>query len=78
MSAITMKDFRGALLKLKQAREWCIKRKINAWATRQALLTVLALDTEAALSVGVTRQQLDDFDAMADAEVKKFLEQEPP
>lgn len=78
MTAVTMKDFRAALVKLKDTRAWSNRWKIDAWAFRQALLTILVIDTQAALERGVTQAALDKFDAGARQEIQKFLEASPP
>lgn len=78
MATVSMKDFRAALLQLKEARAWAVQWKIDAWAFRQALLTVVAFDTQAALDRGVTREALDTFDVVARREAQQFLEASPP
>ena len=78
MATVSMKDFRAALVKLRDTRAWAIQWKIDAWAFRQALLSVLEIDTRAALEEGVTMEQLAAFDYQAVEEIQKFLGGEPP
>ena len=50
------------------------KNDVDPWSTRQALITALELDTEAALNRGIDYMDLVKFDAGARAEAKKLID----
>jgi len=64
----------ATLQRLKDLRAWAMKKGIDAWAVRQALVIVMAMDTAAALRRGVSRRQLDFFDRVVRADAEKWLE----
>jgi hypothetical protein len=70
---VPKKDFYRVLKRLRDIRAWAIKRKIDPWAFRQALITVLELDTNGAIEHGVKAEKLETFDMVAREEAVKWL-----
>lgn len=66
-----------ALAKLLIIRAWGVNMSIDPWAIRQALITVLAMDTEAALERGVDSDALFAFDEAAAVKAVEFIESIP-
>jgi len=62
---VTTSQFLEAMKALREARARHVQRTGDPWAMRQALITVLELDTRAALDHGVSMKDLDRFDAGA-------------
>lgn len=60
-----------ALSYLKEMRDWAAKDKVDAWIIRQALITVLEYDNQAAKAKGVTEDQLEAFDKAVVDELRK-------
>ena len=77
MGPVNEKHFYRVLVKLRDLRAWSVKRNIDPWAFRQAMITVLELDTLAALERGVTRENLDKFDVGGREEARKFVRRLP-
>jgi len=73
VATISTRDFQRVLVKLRDLRAWSVKRNIDPWAFRQALITVLELDTAVALERGVPRENLDKFDVGGREEAQKFV-----
>lgn len=72
-NAETMRDHRlwsiGAILQTYLL----YKNDVDPWSTRQALITALEIDTEAALNRDMDYGDLVKFDAGARAEAKKLI-----
>jgi len=51
-----------ALKKQRDLREWAVRRHIDPWAFREALILVLHIDAAAALERGVPPQNIQTFD----------------
>ena len=66
------RDFYLVLEKLRDVRNLAVERDINPWAFRQAMITVLELDTVTAVERGVKPEKLDEFDAVAGEEAREF------
>lgn len=70
---ISTRDFYNVMVKLRDLRAWAVKRNVDPWAFRQALITVLELDTLTALERGVPRENLEKFDVGGREEAQKFV-----
>jgi len=77
MSPVNEKHFYRVLVKLRDLRAWAVKRNMDPWAFRQAMITVLELDTLAALERGVPRKNLERFDVVGREEARKFARGPP-
>jgi hypothetical protein len=62
---VAERDLYQALIRIRDMRKWVVENHIDPWATRQALIMALALDTHAALSRGVSQDALKEFDRLA-------------
>ena len=71
------RDFYLVLEKLRDVRNLAVERDINPWAFRQAMITVLELDTVTAVERGVKPEKLDEFDAVAGEEAREFVRRLP-
>ena len=71
------KDFYLVLERLRDVRKWAVERDIDPWAFRQAIITVLELDTVTAVERGVKPEKLDEFDAVAGEEAREFVRRLP-
>ena len=65
--------FWAALVKLRDFRAWTLHNKMDPWSTRQALITVLEMDKDAALERGVSSLDLARFDAGATGTAKRMI-----
>lgn len=74
MKTVDEEDFYAAMKRLRDLRAWGVEAEADPWAIRQALLTALRMDTQAALDRGVTRAQLRRFDAGAVKEADRLIE----
>lgn len=72
-----MKDLLRALKRLRDFRAWGVKRNVDPWAIRQALIIVMAMDTATALERGVEARALDIFDNAARKKAQAFIESIP-
>ena len=70
---IPERDFYLALKKLRDFRAWAVKKNIDPWALRQALITVFEMDTAVATERGVDPEKLEAFDAKAREEARGFI-----
>ena len=77
MEPVNEKHLLKALKYLRDLRVWGVRRNIGPWAIRQALITVLAMDTEAALERGVEPETLFKFDELAEEKAVEFIESIP-
>ena len=71
------KDFYLVLERLRDVRKWAVERDIDPWAFRQAMITVLELDTVTGVERGVKPKKLDEFDAVARREAREFVRSLP-
>ena len=65
-----------AMAHLRDYRIWALKRGIDPWISRQALIMTLELDTIAALNQGVNAEDLATFDSGCRKETKDLAEKE--
>ena len=70
---IPKRDFYRALKKLRDFRAWAVKKNIDPWAFRQAMITVFEMDTVVAIERGVNPEKLEAFDAQAREEARDFI-----
>ena len=70
---IPERDFYETLKRLRDVREWAWRTKIDPFAFRQAIITVLELDTTSAIERGVNPEKLEAFDAQAREETRAFI-----
>lgn len=73
MKTVSENDVLVVLTKLRDLRAWVIAKNIDPWATRQALLMALEMDTKAALEHGITQMQLDQFDNFVKHDMVNWL-----
>lgn len=65
------------LARLRDVRNWAGESNVDPWAFRQAMITVLELDTWTALESGVKPDTLDEFDAEAKKQAREFVRRLP-
>lgn len=65
-----------AMAHLRDYRLWVVKRNVDPWVSRQALVMTLELDTIVALDQGVNAEDLATFDGGCRKEAKDFAEKE--
>lgn len=70
---VPSRDFHLVLKGLRDVRAMAVRKDLNAWAFRQAIITILALDTKSALEKGILQEDLDKFDAFAEEEAEEWL-----
>jgi hypothetical protein len=63
----------AVLVKIRDLRLWTLQVGIDPWATRQALLIMLELDTTAALERGVEAQNLVNFDTSVKQDIQSWI-----
>lgn len=66
-----------ALKYLRDLRAWSVTKNINPWVIRQAVITFMAIDTEAALERGIEPDALLKFDELAEEKAVEFIESIP-
>ncbi len=69
--------FYEILTKLRDVRKWSVINKGDTWAFRQAMITVMAIDTACALEADVDPRALEKFDMAAKEKAREFLESIP-
>jgi hypothetical protein len=62
VSRVREEDLKWALGRLRDLRAHAIRRGIDPWAIRQALLIAIEFDTQAALERGISLEELYTFD----------------
>lgn len=77
LEGVPEEDLVRALMSLREFRAWGVREDIDPWAIRQALIMVLAMDTEAALERGVDPDTLFTFDEEAETKAGEFIESIP-
>lgn len=70
-------DFYKVLKRLRDVRAWAALAGSDPWAFRQALITVMAIDTAVALESEVTPESLAEFDMVARARAMQFIDSNP-
>ncbi len=68
-------DLYQVLKYLRDMRVWCIQNKVDPWATRQALITALAMDTQGWITGGKAPADIVNFDMLAKEKAKDFIEE---
>ena len=69
--------FYEVLTKLRDIRKWSVINKGDPWAFRQAMITIMAIDTACALETGVEPDELVLFDMHAREKAQEFIESIP-
>lgn len=69
------RTFSEVLAKLRDVRKWATTNQGDPWAFRQAMIVVMAIDTNVALESGVDAEGLDEFDMVSRALAIKILEE---
>jgi len=77
MKPVDKKDLLRALKRLRNFRAWGVKRNVDPWAIRQALIMVLAMDSAAATDRGVNVENLCKFDMVARLKAQEFIDSIP-
>ena len=65
------------LARLRDLRREAVHTLADPWAFRQAMITVLAIDTAVALETGIEPDGLALFDARAQDKALEFIEEIP-
>lgn len=68
------KHLEGIMDHIRTMRRWAVENHVGPWVVRQGLITAIAFDTDAAYRHGVTRAELDRFDALATDEAAACLQ----
>jgi hypothetical protein len=68
--------FQESMAHLRNYRLWVVKRGVDPWVSRQALVMTLELDTIAATDHGVKVEDLEKFDVGCREMAKSFAEKE--
>lgn len=61
------------LKRLRDVRAWAVKRRLDPWAFRQAMIIVMELDTAAAIAEGRSPEQLAEFDRVAREDAREWV-----
>jgi len=77
MEPIDERTFLEVLKRLRDVRAWAVVNKGDPWAFRQAMITVMAIDTDVALEKGVKNMDLNAFDMAAKVKAREFIESIP-
>lgn len=70
-------NFYDVLERLRDVRRWATTNLCDPWAFRQALITVMSIDTTVALESGIDPRILKKFDMAAGFRAEEFLESIP-
>lgn len=70
-------DFYVVLEGLRNLRAEAALNDRDPWAFRQAMITVLTIDTHVALEADITPESIDVFDARARVKAREFIESIP-
>ena len=65
------------LIRLRDVRREAVVNLADPWAFRQAMITVMAIDTACALEHGGETETLARFDEAAEEKAQEFLESIP-
>lgn len=71
------KTFYAVLERLRDVRKWATLTQADPWAFRQAMITVIAIDTTVALESGVEAKNLAGFDVEAGLRAEEFIKSLP-
>ena len=66
------RDLLQALKKIRDLRAWAVRKRIDPWALRQALLLTIHIDTAAALKRGISSEGIQAFDGLAMDNARKI------
>ena len=67
----------AVLAELRTLRLWAVVNRADPWAFRQAMITLMAIDTHVALERGVEVKTLRNFDVAAKEKAREFIESMP-
>ena len=73
MAAIRREELLEALKRIRDLREWSVRKKVSPWAVRQALIIGLEMDALAAHEHGVTPGDLSRFDDQARGSAHRYI-----
>ena len=65
------------LARLRDIRREAVDTLADPWAFRQAMITIMAIDTECALEAGIATETLFAFDEAAEIKAVEFIESIP-
>lgn len=71
------RDFYAFLERLGDVRKLSVLNEADPWAFRQAMITVMAIDTAVALDHGIDAEALASFDEVAELGALEFVESIP-
>jgi len=71
---VNEEHFYEALARLRDFLLWSVRSKIDPWAKRQALITLLEFDRSGAIEKGVKPDDIAKFDEVARKEAQNFIE----
>ena len=77
MKPVDERTLLEVLKRLRDVRAWAAINKGDPWAFRQAMITVMAIDTDVALEGGVKNRDLNKFDMEAKVKAREFIESIP-
>jgi len=77
MEPVNEKDLLHVLVRLRDVRREAVVHGGDPWAFRQAMIMVMAMDTETALERGIEASTLAKFDELAEEKAQEFLESIP-
>lgn len=69
--------FYDVLARLRDVRRWATTTQGDPWAFRQAMITVMSIDTTCALETGIDPRALKKFDMIAAERAREFIESIP-
>lgn len=71
--AVNEKELAKVLLQIMRLRRWVLQNEIDPWAARQGLIICLELDRKAALDIGVPKDNLIQFDVLAQSYAQSYI-----
>jgi len=75
IETVNVDELSGALRWIRALRQWAVRRHVDPWAVREALLIALSMDTEASLERGIPREDLARFDDAVNKDVKRWVKE---
>ena len=67
----------AVLAELRTLRLWAVVNRADPWAFRQAMITIMAIDTHVALERGIEVKTLAAFDVAAKEKAREFIKSIP-
>lgn len=74
---VDKRTFYEVLQRLRDVRKWATTNQGDPWAFRQAMIVVMAIDTNVALESGIDAEGLGEFDMVSRALAMKLLKSIP-